>query len=275
VTIHLVEKGPDVPPGTFADQSEATAARLQRVVEIDEDGQYAFRVGPGDYILWSTAVSPTPKNAEEIQVLPDVPEIRRDLTMEPEDFSATIRGVVRSGGPDGPPVAGARIIAVSTKDRWLDILGEADEHGRFATPFPAGKVALYARDPDGSRAGYAVADTTGGREALVVIRPAATARGRVVDKDGRPWASTKISYVCTIFFESGRDPACPIQLVRTDADGRFTAPGLPVGLGCYIIASGSDPNLTQIQEFDVNDARPIDVPPLVVDRHRAPGPGPR
>ena len=72
----------------------------------------------------------------------------------------------------------------------------------------------------------------------IVAGPAATARGRVVDEDGKPWASATVAY----YVEIGPPgagmvaPHAATQVVLTDDDGRFIAAGLPVGTRCYFYA---------------------------------------
>ncbi len=116
-----------------------------------------------------------------------------------------------------------------------DIHGEADDHGRFELACPTGRVAFYARNPDGRLAGYTAVDTQEAREIVIVARPAATARGRVVDEKGKPWASLNVSYCCGIRV-ADNDLRFPGQVLVTDGEGRFEAPGLPTGLTCTFYA---------------------------------------
>ena len=106
--------------------------------------------------------------------------------------------------------------------------GYADDRGRFAMPRFTGKVIVYARSPAGDLAGYAVIDGDDDQDVALIARPAATARGRVVDEDGKPWASLDVYAVVEVGLPAvGRDRAPGAgQTVLTDDDGRFTAAGL-------------------------------------------------
>ena len=77
-------------------------------------------------------------------------------------------------------------------------LGDADDRGRFALPCPDGKVVIYARSPDGRFAGYALFDRKDGRGPTIVAVPAASARGRVLDSNGKPWASVNVVYYAEV-----------------------------------------------------------------------------
>jgi hypothetical protein len=108
----------------------------------------------------------------------------------------------------------------------------------------------------------------GGREPTIVVLPAATTRGRVVDEAGKPWAAVNVSDSLTIFIEKDRGRAAPEQVVLIDDQGRFTAVGLPAGLRCYFYASAPEGTNRPSRYMDVKDAHRFDVPPLVVDRPR-------
>ena len=65
----------------------------------------------------------------------------------------------------------------------------------------------------------------------------------------------------------GRDgPPGAVQSVLTDADGRFTAPGLPIGTTCNFRAYAPAGRDAPVHRVEVPDVRPIDVPPLVIKR---------
>ncbi len=103
----------------------------------------------------------------------------------------------------------------------------ADDRGRFEVPCPAGKAIIYGRSPAGDLAGYTVVDGQGDREVAIIAGPAATARGRVVDEDGKPWVSGNV-----VYYRGTRRRPQVRQEVLTDDDGRYVASGLPVGTRC-------------------------------------------
>jgi hypothetical protein len=109
-------------------------------------------------------------------------------------------------------------------------------------------------------------------DVALIARPAATARGRVVDEDGKPWASLDVFAVVEVGLPAvGRDRAPGAgQMVLTDADGRFTAAGLPVGATCRFWSYAPGTNHEASHRVLVKDARSLEVPPLVIDRLRPP-----
>ena len=88
----LAEQGPDVPPGTFKDFPSILVAELRRVAETDEDGRYAFRVGPGTHVLRGPQVAsePSPQHYLEVKAGQDIEQ----------DFS-----LPRADRPWGPSAA--------------------------------------------------------------------------------------------------------------------------------------------------------------------------
>ena len=106
----------------------------------------------------------------------------------------TVRGVVRARHAGGPPIAGALLVVVPTERELPDAHGDADNRGRFEVPCSAGRSIIYARSPAGDLAGYTAVDDKDDREVAIVAGPAATARGRVVDENGKPWASATVAY---------------------------------------------------------------------------------
>jgi hypothetical protein len=273
----LIEQGPEVQPGLFRDQPAGQMHWFQRVADTDEDGRYAFRVWPGTYELRGPNLPAEPSHEEELEIF-NGQEVERNLHLSRDDRPWTsIRGVVRARGPDGPAIADAIVVVASIEGR-SDSGGNADDRGRFELSCPAGKALIYARSPEGSLAGYALVDNDGRREFAIVAGPAATARGRVVDEDGKPWASVNVAYSVLVAVDGADgDEAVAYQGVLTDDDGRFTAPGLPAGARCEFYAYSPQGRNRPSRRIEVTGTRPFEVPPLVIDRPRPrpAGPGPR
>ncbi len=142
-----------------------------------------------------------------------------------------------------------------------------------------GKVIVYARSPAGDLAVCTVIAGDDDRELTLVAGPAATARGRVVDETGKPWASINVgSHVEVGLPAVGRNgrPGAG-ELLLTDDDGRFTAKGLPVGATCGFWASAPGAGSTPSHRVVIENTRPFELPPLVIDRPRPreSKPGPR
>ena len=271
--VRLVEQGPVVPPGVVANQPDDLMAEFNRLAETDEDGRYAFRVAPGTYRISGLYVSSEGVPDEELKVVAGQ-EVEWDFKLSREGPSwRAIRGVVRAGKPDGPPIAGAVVVAAPFEGGQT-ASGDADDRGRFAVPCLVGKALVYARSPRGDLAGYAAVDHDGDREPTIVVVPAATARGRVIDESGKPWASVNVTYgIYAVVAGEGAGRAACFQTVLTDDDGRFTAPGLPPGDRCYFSASAPGGANHPSRRIEVKDARPFEIPPLVIDRPRPPRTG--
>jgi protocatechuate 3,4-dioxygenase beta subunit len=272
------EWGPAIPPKTFKDQPTYPVFNtFMRVVDTDEDGRYAFRVAPGEYqLIGPLPPGPLADNKERLQVA-EGRELERDIHLARDDRPwKTLRGVVRAGDARGPTIPGAHMV-VQPEDRVPPGQGYADDQGRFELLRSTGRVIVYARSPAGDFAGLTVVAAGDDREVTLIARTAAIARGRVLDETGKPWASADVGCHVEVGLPAvGRDGAPGAgQLFRTDDDGRFTAPGLPVGAICNFWATATGARNMPTRRIEVKDTRPIEVPPLVIERPRPPGPGAR
>jgi RNA polymerase sigma factor (sigma-70 family) len=267
-SVKLVEKGPAIPPKLLPVPYAGMEDELPRFAVTDEDGRYAFRVAPGTHVLNGPVALWEQPRQEELKIAAGE-EIERNFSIPGEEPPwKTVRGVVRAGDASGPPVAGAVLVVAPAKGREASARGDADERGRFELPCPAGKAIVYARNPEGTLAGYVVIDGKDAPQVTIVARPAATARGRVVDEDGKPWASVNIRYSVEVGLPAVGVSLPPgaDQVILTDDDGRFTATGLPVGTKCYVYAYYATASNHPSRRIEVKDTRPFEVPPLVMDR---------
>jgi RNA polymerase sigma factor (sigma-70 family) len=271
--VMLTERGPAVPPGTFKHQPPNPVFNVfERICDTDEDGRYAFRVAPGGYQLTGPWLRGNQPARDDLTVVAGR-DVERDFHLPRDDRPwKTLRVVVRAKDAGGPPIAGAVMVLQTIEVREPPAQGSADDQGRFELPRLPGKLIIYARSPAGDYAGCAVIGGDHDGEVTLVAQPAATARGRVVDEDGKPWASVDVYYVVEVGLPAvGRDgPPGAGQSVTTDDDGRFTAPGLPVGATCrfwtYAPGARDDPS----RRIEIEDTGPLEVPPLVIRRPRPP-----
>jgi RNA polymerase sigma factor (sigma-70 family) len=274
------ERGPAVPPGTFKHQPpNPVFNHFERICDTDEDGRYAFRVAPGGYRLTKPWLRGDQPARDDLTVLAGR-DLERDFHLARDDRPwKTLRVVVRTKDAGGPPIAGAIMVLQPIEFREVPAQGSADDQGRFELPRLPGKLIIYARSPAGDYAGYAVIGGDHDGEVTLVAQPAATARGRVVDEDGKPWVGIDVYCVVEVGLPAvGRDgPPGAGQSVTTDGDGRFTALGLPVGATCRVRAYAPDLGDSPSHRIEVKDTRPLNLPPMVINRPRPadPKPGPR
>ncbi len=259
-SVKVVEQGAGIPPGLLSDRFAGLEEDLVRYAETDEAGRYALRVGPGTYTI-SGPNGPGRQGVPERLTILVGRDVERDFTVPAEERPwKTVRGIVRVRTAEGTPLAGARLVVAAAEGNGPDAHGDTDKQGRFEVPCPAGKAIVYARNPEGSLAGYTVADDKDDRDLTIVAGPATTARGRVVDENGKPFVSINVNY----YVEVGRASIC--QMVLTDDDGRFIAPGLPARTRCNFYAYHLGAQHQPSRRMEVKDVRPFEVPPLVIDR---------
>ncbi len=125
---------------------------LSRNSRTDKDGRYSFRVGPGEYRLTVNNGHP-----EAIKIASEE-TITRDhlLTEKDEPSERKIVGLVRESAADGArPVAGAWVWAAFPGSGWQDYSARTNAVGTFVISTQSDVLICYARNPDGSRAGFA------------------------------------------------------------------------------------------------------------------------
>lgn len=159
----------------------------------------------------------------------DVPEevqsIRRDIALVP---GMTVTASV--AGPDGKPLAGARVYGREGRGRWGESLEEASFVLRNFNPRRP-RLVLVRHDGKSLAAALEMpADAT--KEIAVRLRPAAVVAGRLVDGDGRPRAGVELR----VWFRREMDSVwATYERATTDGDGRFRLgallPGLRYSLG--------------------------------------------
>lgn len=136
-----------------------------------------------------------------------------DFTLQP---AGIVRGTVRC--PDGRPAAGAGVS--TTGDRMFGSSQEStttDEHGHFVLDEVApGSVGLRASCTGFPPASASAAVVVGKPvDVTITLAAGATARGVVVDGDGRPVRGAHVMHASAN--------------TRTDGGGRFELTGLPAG----------------------------------------------
>jgi Carboxypeptidase regulatory-like domain len=254
---------------TLIDEELVAAQPLRggyfRTSETDKDGRYAFRVRPGNYSLSGPDEFGVTRNVEQLKV-GDGQDIERDFRVSSVSLARRpLRGVIRSSQPGGPPIARAIVIGAPLEVRDAISHTFADGDGRFELPRPFGRALIYTRDGTGNLGGFTVVSGEGDSDVTIVARPAAIARGRVVDGSGTPYGNARVAYSVSTERENAHAIAGAGSSLLTDDLGRFTVPGLFVGARCKLYAihptgGGSSPT----KSFHVKDTQPIDLGDVVL-----------
>jgi beta-lactamase regulating signal transducer with metallopeptidase domain len=243
-TITLIQQGA---PTSANDSREQE--RLPLWATTDTDGRYQFRVGPGEYKLYAEYGGNQPP--EDLTVQEDAVLIR-DFHL-PRLPRGPLTGMVKK--TDGTPVAGAAVFGESIQaPGHAGFLATADKQGHFKTGRWRDRMALYAHSPDSTLAGSAVIGADD-ESATITLSPAAKATGRIVGPDGKPRAGYRFQFT---LLPSGGEESQFVRFLTTDAEGRFTATGLPNGARCLIrIPANEDDSDGKWHEFVIKGTAPM------------------
>ena len=275
LAVMLFEQGPAVPKGTFKEQLAELYQSSSRIADTDADGRYAFRVAPGAYQLIGPREREADPVSERLKVGPGQ-EIEKNFRLARLDQPwRIIRGVVRSNDANGSLIPGAIVVAEAIGVRSPPIRGFADDKGHFEFPRIFGRSLIYARDSGGNLAGYATLADDDVTEVVIVARPAAIARGRVVDSSGKPRVGMQVYYASLLHIAFPDALAGESQSVETDEQGRFSALGLLVGAQCNLSASDPAGGNSRDHTFDVKDTKTLELGDIVLDPRGAGGNGAR
>jgi RNA polymerase sigma factor (sigma-70 family) len=264
VGVELTEKtGP--PPTEF--RRPLREGGFSRYKKTDADGQYSFRVPPGQYELRGLNGSRADTVSFPVQ---GEAEVIRDLELNVSEHEVYLTGVVVERTPTGDrPMRKARIQALRMGVQSGGSPTTTDEQGRFRMGRTAGELVVYARGigGDGNMVAGSAAVPEGSNEVTVPLSPAATITGRVVDTNGKVQAGRDVGFR----LDTGRDEARSghwSMRTRTDDQGRFTFKGAPVGSGgTFRVAHQVEhpvDGAETVVSFHVMDAQPIELPDLVV-----------
>jgi hypothetical protein len=218
-TVRLVEYGEDaVGP---------TRIPLVRWAEIDSQGNYEFRVGPGKFALrlpntnWrDDAISIDVTDQEEI--------VHDHWSPWPHRMRITGRVV----DEEGQPVEGATVYGEPVGESgWAGFEAATDENGEFTVDRRADteRYMYYARTSERDLARYKVVPS-GKAEVTIQAKPAATLIGYVFDTSG-PVADRTVKVAVSVDRFDSRSFNISVQ---TDAQGRYRIAGLAVGSRCSI-----------------------------------------
>ncbi len=139
--VMLDEEGPAIPPGTFKNQPAGLNDAFQRIADTDDDGRFAFRVGPGSYRLRGPHIPGGQNETVDLKVVAGQ-QYERNFSL-PRDNRPwkTIHGVVRAKDARGAPIPGAIMVVEPVGVRHPAGQGSADDQGHFEVSRQADKNA--------------------------------------------------------------------------------------------------------------------------------------
>ncbi len=162
------------------------------------------------------------------------------------DLSSYRTVQLRCCAADKSPARGATVLVLPELpqiecDAWT-MQATPDPAGRLSLPLPPGTWIVFMRDAENMACERLVVERD--LEATLILAPMPTMRGRVVDKDGKPLGGAALDLVSMSVMGMGasRSPAEAIgnhlnwrwlDAVRSDANGNFLAPFVPVPGASY------------------------------------------
>ena len=278
-TIVVSESGPPVAANAAGDTRRKSES-IDREVDTDADGRFAFRVGPGNYDLIVIQTDDLYLHSDRFaQKVGSEETIDRELHLEDRNDAGLgrITGVVREH---------ARYpVRRRSPAPWLNTWRSSIEHGRsrmaaadsnwtgadrpFRITGGDGKIVLYARSRDGSRSAF-TSITPDQRDVAIDLTEAGRVTGEVIDDDGKPLAGRTVELV--MYHEAPKYRGLGGDQVKeevwTDDHGRYTFTGLVVGAYCEVqhLAHSDKPSGFGVfsRDFNVESSVPISLPGLIV-----------
>jgi RNA polymerase sigma factor (sigma-70 family) len=128
-------------------------------------------------------------------------------------------------GPDGQALTGVTVVGLTLEG--IETLQEADFTVRNVNPRANRNLVFFHKDKN---LGFFLKDLHGNPSEPVTVRlqPCGSASGRIVDEDGKPLASLRLSVQGRALPTLGEEGG-GFQLVTADKDGRFRVDGLIPG----------------------------------------------
>jgi len=275
-TVTLVQKGAELPKEwSSRERPPYERERLVRWAKTNNEGRYAFRVGPGEYSLSARGSGPWQYKHMDLPVEREKEIVHEFHFAEAQEVQRVkLTGIVLDKADKKKPIAGAIITAIA------EAAGEfagghfqavADASGRFTTErFPANCV-LYAASPEGTLAATAWLSETD-KDVEIYVSPAATATGRVFDENDKPLPNQKVR--CALIIRWDDTPAGPgmgltshYPILRTlsDHDGRFSFAGLAVGARFNIAVVEREDSIAE-QKLEVTKPGTVEIPDILVGK---------
>jgi len=246
-------------------QSYHPQAEMNDWVQTDDHDQYEIYLGPGEYHI----TGPRQEDAVTLAIPAVNPpaEITQDIHETPGPTTGPF--AVQVVDAANRPVAGAVVNGTypSARARGWFTEQKTNEQGRFQTERTHTPLVLHARSADGK---LAVVTRVDAEEPAcrLVVGPVATATGRLLDLDGKFLAAKKLPYGIRIHDDEMDD--MPFHdafggTEITDAQGRFTLPGLVPGQTYHVTMELTENGWRIVTRVMPKGPGPLDLGDLRVD----------
>lgn len=201
----------------------AIAPYIVRTTKTNEQGEFEFVAGPGDYYI----IGPRSAERPEFQIAAGAAEHVANLHASGPERIAT-RGAVVVRGNAQQRVAEAKVQGVSRETGKLRLYATTDEDGKFAAQRGYAPMRVFARSADGALAGF-VNIQADDPFVLIPVAPTATASCTLVDAFNKPVANRRIDYGIRFDYDDETFSWLFGGNITTDAEGRFQMECLVVG----------------------------------------------
>jgi len=172
---------------------------------------------------------------------------------------APLSGVVIHKDDPTQTVSRARISGTSTGREGLGSLRiVAGSDGRFDAERRLVDMLVCAKSPDLSLGGI-VELPADAKEVTIPVGPTASAEGRILDRDGNPFAGYEVSAKIVIDLGEGASRRCFGTASKADENGRFELPGLVVGQKYRLSVTARQHSYWTVLEFVVPHSGAFDL----------------
>ena len=201
--------------------NRGVSAFLQQSLQVDEDGKFEFKVGPGKYVIWDPE-----RETQKFDLKAEESGKEFKFHLEhPLEHRVTIN-VIDSRGM---PVSNAKIVGLGLEDHFEGrVNASTNKDGKVSVTVRSVKIKVVASSLAGRMKGSA---EFGPSDSDVTIRvtPSASAVGRLVDENGKPVAGKTIEYGIELKNEEGLMTRLTRRSTKTGPDGSFKLESLCVG----------------------------------------------
>ena len=251
--------GKDKKPATGENATlleKADGTDLVRWNNTDEDGHYEFRVGPGVYEL----KLPNRPYSEKITItVSDQKEIVHNTHAERKERGTLVGSVVDE---DGEPLANCEILGESIVNRGhAGFKTRSRDDGSFSTERWNDPMILYAFHVKNRLACTTTINEADDKVSLN-LKPASSASGRLVDKEGKPIANCRTQLLMSP--EGGHQFGGFSIFTTTDDKGRYSFSGIAINADCSIHFLSQE-SISNGPSFEVKSTEHIKLKDSVVD----------